>query len=128
MKFPKIAFTAKNFLLLNGIVFMLIGFAYGYSARPFIFWANFGMYLGVGVFVLCGALIERYRSGALLLNALGIGGLVIGHLFGFVTDTTFNFADGRILFVSYILLFVLELILLGISLWFLLKKNYFTHE
>ncbi len=124
----KISFTAKNFLMVNGIFFILIGWFYGYGARTFTFWASFGMYLGAGIFILCGALIERYRSAALLLNTLCMGGVVIGHLFGFVTDNAFGFATDGALFVFVILLFIVELILLSVSLWFLLKKNYFTTE
>ncbi len=65
---PEIQARASGFILTNGDAHIEIAAVYG------------GFGIGVGVFILLGAIRAEYQSASLLLAVLGAGGLVLGRL------------------------------------------------
>ena len=125
----EIKITVKSFLIISGIFFILSGLFYGFFPTVIIstdidlartqlplLRSIMGLYCGIGAFIICGAFIARYMNAALLLDVLCVGGLLIGRLLSFIVDGRFP--------VLSIICFVLEAILLGFALWYLLTHIY----
>lgn len=132
----KINITSKSFLIVSSIVFIVFGLFAGLSPRTFAWVANIfllpeptsdallpflrigmGVLIGMSVFMLCGAFVERYHKAALLFNLLCFAGVITGALISFIAD---GFPS---LFAIFI--FSLSLIFFIISLWYVLKQNVF---